>query len=142
MYGKLLNTLPLPNFQRSWTTRSIGCFSISTPTSRPWSSKSSRAARQTGGGRADDGGQHLLYRRQLRGQGVRDQDWHARGRCQKMCPGLLLVEATHAFYVRYHHMIVDVVESCVPVAAGHFDRSNDLPVTGTQDSTTSTIMWW
>src|SRR5260221_14592985 len=39
------------------------------------------------------------------------------GDAKKLCPGLQLVVAGHAFYVRYHHMIVEAVESCVPVAS-------------------------
>jgi DNA polymerase-4 len=36
---------------------------------------------------------------------------------KKMCPGLLCVQARHDVYVKYHHEIVDAVESCVPVHA-------------------------
>lgn len=32
-----------------------------------------------------------------------------------LCPGLHLVEARHAVYVRYHHALVAAVDSCVPV---------------------------
>jgi len=39
------------------------------------------------------------------------------GDAKKMCPGLVLVEAGHSSYVKYHHKVVDVVESCIPVAA-------------------------
>jgi len=34
-----------------------------------------------------------------------------------LCPEIRLIEARHDLYVRYHHAIVDAVESCVPVAA-------------------------
>ena len=34
-----------------------------------------------------------------------------------LCPGIRLVQARHAIYVRYHHAIVDAVDSCVPVDA-------------------------
>ncbi len=37
------------------------------------------------------------------------------GEAKALCPGLILVEARHGAYVRYHHAIVDVVNSCVPV---------------------------
>jgi len=37
------------------------------------------------------------------------------GRARKMCPKLHIVEARPAVYVRFHHAIVDVVESCLPV---------------------------
>src|SRR5882672_590742 len=33
------------------------------------------------------------------------------GDAKKLCPGLHLVEAVHALYVRYHHAIVEAVES-------------------------------
>jgi DNA polymerase-4 len=36
---------------------------------------------------------------------------------KKMCPGLMLVQARHDVYVKYHHEIVEAVESCVPVHA-------------------------
>ena len=36
---------------------------------------------------------------------------------KQLCPQIKLVEARHAVYVRYHHKIVEAVESCVPNAA-------------------------
>ncbi len=39
------------------------------------------------------------------------------GDAKKMCPGLLCVPANHQLYVRYHHRIIEIVESCVPVHA-------------------------
>jgi len=39
------------------------------------------------------------------------------GDAKKMCPGLQLVQAKHAGYVRYHHELVAAVESCI-----HVDR--------------------
>ena len=36
---------------------------------------------------------------------------------RKMCPGIIFVEADHDLYVKYHHKIIEAVESCVPVAA-------------------------
>jgi DNA polymerase IV len=39
------------------------------------------------------------------------------GDAKKMCPGLLCVQARHDKYVKYHHAIVNAVESCVPVHA-------------------------
>src|ERR1700682_600605 len=39
------------------------------------------------------------------------------GDARKLCPGLHLVEAVHALYVRYHHAIVKAVESCIPVSS-------------------------
>jgi DNA polymerase-4 len=36
---------------------------------------------------------------------------------KRMCPGLVLVEARHEIYVKYHHRIVEAVDSCVPVTA-------------------------
>ncbi|MGB6387841.1 MAG: DNA polymerase [Terriglobales bacterium] len=42
------------------------------------------------------------------GTGVKD--------AKLICPSIQLVEARHELYVQYHHRIVEVVESCVPVA--------------------------
>jgi DNA polymerase-4 len=42
------------------------------------------------------------------GTGVKD--------AKRMCPSIQLVEARHELYVQYHHRIVEVVETCVPVA--------------------------
>ncbi len=39
------------------------------------------------------------------------------GDAKKMCPGLVLVEGRHEFYVEYHHKIVEAVERCVPISA-------------------------
>jgi DNA polymerase IV len=39
------------------------------------------------------------------------------GEAKVLCPEIQLVEARHATYVRYHHAIVEVVDSCVPVDA-------------------------
>lgn len=36
---------------------------------------------------------------------------------KRMCPDIVLVEGRHDIYVKYHHRIVEVVESCVPVTA-------------------------
>jgi DNA polymerase-4 len=36
---------------------------------------------------------------------------------KRMCPGIALVEARHELYVKYHHRIVEAVESCLPVTA-------------------------
>lgn len=38
------------------------------------------------------------------------------GDAKRMCPGLVLVEGRHEFYVEYHHKIVDAVESCIPIS--------------------------
>ncbi len=37
------------------------------------------------------------------------------GDAKKMCPGLVLVEAGHSSYVKYHHKVIEAVESCIPV---------------------------
>jgi DNA polymerase-4 len=42
------------------------------------------------------------------GTGVKD--------AKQICPSIRLVEARHELYVQYHHRIVEVVETCVPVA--------------------------
>ena len=34
-----------------------------------------------------------------------------------LCPELVLVEARHELYVRYHHRVIQAVESCVPVSS-------------------------
>jgi len=39
------------------------------------------------------------------------------GDAKKMCPGMVFVVARHELYVKYHHRIVETVESCVPVSA-------------------------
>jgi DNA polymerase-4 len=36
---------------------------------------------------------------------------------KRLCPGLVLVEARHELYVKYHHRVVEAVESCLPVTA-------------------------
>jgi DNA polymerase-4 len=36
---------------------------------------------------------------------------------KRMCPEIVLVEARHELYIDFHHRIVEVVESCVPVTA-------------------------
>jgi DNA polymerase-4 len=36
---------------------------------------------------------------------------------RKMCPGIIFVEASHDRYVKYHHKILEAVETCVPIAA-------------------------
>jgi DNA polymerase-4 len=36
---------------------------------------------------------------------------------KRLCPGLILVEARHELYVKYHHRVVEAVESCLPVTA-------------------------
>jgi DNA polymerase-4 len=39
------------------------------------------------------------------------------GEAKRMCPGLVLVEARHDLYVRYHYRIIEAVERCAPVSA-------------------------
>jgi len=41
------------------------------------------------------------------------------GKAKKMCPNLQIAVARPATYVRYHHAIVDAVETCLPVEAVH-----------------------
>ncbi|HZB88727.1 MAG TPA: DNA polymerase [Terracidiphilus sp.] len=36
---------------------------------------------------------------------------------KRMCPEIVLIEGRHDIYTKYHHRIVEVVESCVPVTA-------------------------
>jgi DNA polymerase IV len=36
---------------------------------------------------------------------------------KRMCPELVLLEGRHELYTKYHHAIVEAVESCVPVTA-------------------------
>src|SRR3984885_3382851 len=36
---------------------------------------------------------------------------------KRMCPEIVLVEARHEIYVDYHHRVVEVVESCLPVSS-------------------------
>lgn len=49
-----------------------------------------------------------------------------------MCPGLICVQARHDAYVKYHHAIVDAVESCVPVHAVVSIDEMACKLTGTQ----------
>jgi DNA polymerase IV len=42
------------------------------------------------------------------GTGVKD--------AKQICPSIQLVEARHELYVQYHHRIVEMVETCIPVA--------------------------
>lgn len=39
------------------------------------------------------------------------------GEARHLCPGLVCVQARHEVYVRYHHQLVDIVESQIPVEA-------------------------
>jgi len=41
------------------------------------------------------------------------------GQARRMCPGLRIVQARPAVYVRFHHAIVAAVESCLHVTAVH-----------------------
>jgi len=34
-----------------------------------------------------------------------------------MCPGIIFVEADHDLYIKYHHKILEAVESCIPITA-------------------------
>ena len=51
---------------------------------------------------------------------------------KNMCPTLALVEAVPQLYVRYHHAIVNVVESCVPIASVLSIDEMICQLTGTQ----------
>jgi DNA polymerase IV len=37
------------------------------------------------------------------------------GEAKRLCPSIHLIEANHEHYIRYHHQIVEAVESCLPV---------------------------
>jgi DNA polymerase-4 len=37
------------------------------------------------------------------------------GEAKRMCPGLLCVQARHERYVEYHHRILSVIDTCIPV---------------------------
>ncbi len=39
------------------------------------------------------------------------------GDAKKLCKGIELIEARHEIYVKYHHKIIQAVETCVPVTA-------------------------
>ena len=39
------------------------------------------------------------------------------GEAKTMCPSLVLVEARHELYVKYHHRVIEAVEGCVPVSS-------------------------
>ncbi len=51
---------------------------------------------------------------------------------KKMCPGLILVQARHEQYVRYHHQMVEAVESCIPIHAVVSIDEMACKLTGTQ----------
>ena len=38
------------------------------------------------------------------------------GKARQMCPGILLVEGRQELYVKYHHELVKIVDSCMPVS--------------------------
>ena len=38
---------------------------------------------------------------------------------RKLCPNLIVVEARPSLYVQYHHQLIEVVDSCVPVTGVH-----------------------
>ncbi|MBX2991026.1 MAG: DNA polymerase [Bacteroidetes bacterium] len=54
---------------------------------------------------------------------------------KRMCPGLLCIQARHDHYVRYHHQIVEAVESCVPVHAVVSIDEMVCKLTGSQQNT-------
>lgn len=37
------------------------------------------------------------------------------GDAKKMCPGLKLITANHQLYVKYHHKMLEAVDTCVPI---------------------------
>ena len=37
------------------------------------------------------------------------------GEAKRLCPKIRLIEGNHEHYIRYHHQIVETVESCLPV---------------------------
>src|SRR5437762_13471130 len=37
------------------------------------------------------------------------------GEAKIICPGIQFVKSRHDVYIRYHHKIIEVVESCIPV---------------------------
>jgi DNA polymerase-4 len=39
------------------------------------------------------------------------------GEAKKKCPGIVIVEARPSLYVEYHHKLISVVDSCLPVTA-------------------------
>ncbi len=39
------------------------------------------------------------------------------GEAKRMCPDLVLVEARHELYIKYHHRVVEAVEGCIPVSS-------------------------
>ena len=39
------------------------------------------------------------------------------GEARKRCPGLIIVEARPSLYVEYHHRLIAIVDSCLPVTA-------------------------
>ncbi len=39
------------------------------------------------------------------------------GEARRMCPEIVLVEARHELYVKYHNRVVEAVEGCIPVSS-------------------------
>lgn len=37
------------------------------------------------------------------------------GEAKKICPGIIMVEAKHRYYIEFHHKLVRAVEECIPV---------------------------
>src|SRR5690606_28334965 len=35
---------------------------------------------------------------------------------RRLCPGIALVESRPEVYIRYHHILVEAVESCLPIS--------------------------
>lgn len=56
------------------------------------------------------------------------------GDAKKMCPGLLLVRATHGEYIKFHHKVHEAIDTVIPI---HAVRSIDefaCELTGTQQN--------
>lgn len=54
------------------------------------------------------------------------------GEAKRMCPGLILVPARHGPYVRYHHQVIEAVDSVLPVRAVCSIDEIACELTGTQ----------
>ncbi|MBC7372211.1 MAG: DNA polymerase [Bdellovibrionaceae bacterium] len=56
------------------------------------------------------------------------------GDARRMCPGIQFVKSRHQIYIKYHHLIKDVVESCVPIHSVCSVDEFACELTGTQQS--------
>ena len=54
------------------------------------------------------------------------------GDARRMCPGIRFVKSRHQTYIKYHHLVKEVVESCVPIHSVCSVDEFACELTGTQ----------